>query len=203
MTSTTVSITRFWRSCDAWLLAGRVLLVLLGLAALLATSPAARSEGISVRSAQVESGDEGYTLSANFDITFSPILEEALNRGVALNFLVEFELIHPRWYWFNAAVVTAVREWKLSYNALTREYRLSSGTLYQNFELLEDARRVMSAVRGLPVGTPGQFARGITLEAAVRMRLDVSRLPKPFQVSAITGRDWSLASDWYRFTFTP
>ncbi len=33
-------------------------------------------------------------------------------------------------------------------------------------------------------------------EAQVRMRLDVSQLPKPFQVNAITSREWNLASDW-------
>jgi hypothetical protein len=28
-------------------------------------------------------------------------------------------------------------------------------------------------------------------------------MPKPFQVSAITNRDWVLASDWQRWRFTP
>ena len=36
-----------------------------------------------------------------FDITFSPRLEEAVNRGVPLYFVVEFELARPRWYWFD------------------------------------------------------------------------------------------------------
>ena len=28
-------------------------------------------------------------------------------------------------------------------------------------------------------------------------------LPKPFQVNALTSRDWSLQSEWYRWSFTP
>ena len=40
-------------------------------------------------------------------------------------------------------------------------------------------------------------------EAGVRMRLDTAQLPKPFQLTAITNRDWALASDWKRFNFTP
>jgi hypothetical protein len=40
-------------------------------------------------------------------------------------------------------------------------------------------------------------------EAAVRMRLDVTLLPKPFQLSAITSRDLNLESPWRRFTFRP
>lgn len=195
MTSTTVSTTRYWKRFErAW----RV--VLLGLA--LAGLSAVRAEGIVVQSAHIETTEEGYALVATFDIAFSSTLEDALNRGVALNFLVEFELIRPRWFWVDERIVAARREWRLSYNALTRQYRLSSGSLYQNFDRLEDAKQVLSATR-IPLGERGQLGRGTAYAAAVRMRLDVSRLPKPFQVSAITGRDWNLASDWHRFTFTP
>ena len=36
-------------------------------------------------------------------------------------------------------------------------------------------------------------------EAAVRMRLDTAMLPKPFQLSALTGRDLQLESAWKKF----
>jgi hypothetical protein len=42
-----------------------------------------------------------------------------------------------------------------------------------------------------------------TYEAAVRMRLDVTLLPKPFQLSALTSRDLNLESPWKRFSFRP
>jgi hypothetical protein len=45
--------------------------------------------------------------------------------------------------------------------------------------------------------------KGASYEAAVRMKLDVNQLPKPFQVNALASREWQLASDWYRFAFTP
>jgi len=32
------------------------------------------------------------------------------------------------------------------------------------------------------------------------MRLDVSELPKPFQVNALASREWNIGSDWYRWT---
>ena len=35
------------------------------------------------------------------------------------------------------------------------------------------------------------------------MRLDVSQLPRPFQVSAMTERDWNLQGEWKRFPFNP
>ena len=45
------------------------------------------------------------------------------------------------------------------------------------------------------------YAQG--LEASLRMRLDTAQLPKPFQLNAIASRDWTLASDWHRWIFTP
>ena len=44
---------------------------------------------------------------------------------------------------------------------------------------------------------------GTRYEGAVRLRLDVNQLPKPFHVNALASREWQLASDWRRFPFTP
>ena len=37
--------------------------------------------------------------------------------------------------------------------------------------------------------------------AMLRLRFDATQLPKPFQLH--TGRDWSVSSDWYRWTVNP
>ncbi len=161
------------------------------------------AEGISVKSARVVAGDEGYTLDAAFNVVFNQTIEDVLNRGVALNLRAEFELIRPRWYWLDERVSEQVREWRLAYDVLPRKYRLSTGALYQNFDQLEDAQRVLSVFReNLALGHDSVHS-GSVYRARVRMRLDVSRLPKPFQVNAITGRDWNLGSDWHYFEFRP
>ena len=43
----------------------------------------------------------------------------------------------------------------------------------------------------------------VRYEAAVRLRLDTAQLPKPFQLTTLTSRDWNLQSDWVRWSFTP
>jgi hypothetical protein len=35
------------------------------------------------------------------------------------------------------------------------------------------------------------------------MRLDTAQLPKPFQLNAVASRDWTLSSEWYRWSLTP
>ena len=92
-----------------------------------------------------------------------------------LYFVLEFELIRPRWYWFNDRLVSLQQQYKLSYNALTRQYRLGVGNLYQNFASLPEALEVMSRVRRRQEVEPGALRRDNTLTAGLRFRLDTSR----------------------------
>ncbi|MGH8710423.1 MAG: DUF4390 domain-containing protein [Burkholderiales bacterium] len=163
------------------------------------------AEGIQVRSAKLDMDTDGYRLNADFDISFTHTLEDALNKGVALYFVTEFELARPRWYWFDQKVVELRQQFKLSYNALTRQYRLSVGvgTLYQNYATLEEAVNVMSQLHNRLVADKDALQKGQKYAAALRMKLDLSQLPKPFQVNALASNDWTLSSDWYRWEVTP
>ena len=181
----------------AWLRAGALALVLAAFA-----SPAF-AEGIEVTSARIVAAEEGYELEAQFDIQFSQRLEEAVNRGVPLHFLVEFELSRPRWYWFDEKPVKLSQTYKISYTPLLRQYRLAMGNVYQNFTRFEEVTRVLSRLRGWHVADKGALAKDQVYQAAVRMRLDTAQLPKPFQLNAIASRDWTLASEWHRWTLTP
>jgi hypothetical protein len=164
---------------------------------------AALAEGIAPRLARVEATEDGYHLDAEFDIQFSPGLEEAVNRGVPLYFVVEFELSRPRRFWFDEKPVQLSQTYKITYTPLLRQYRLSSGSAYQNFTRFGDVVRALSHVRGWPVADKGALRREAGYQAAIRMRLDTAQLPKPFQLNAVASRDWSLASDWYRWTVDP
>jgi uncharacterized protein YfcZ (UPF0381/DUF406 family) len=173
------------------------------LALLLSLAPAAWADGIEIRSASITPSDDGWQLDAQFDIRFSPRLEEAVNRGVPLYFVVDFELSRPRWYWFDEKPVQVSQTYKISYTPLLRQYRLSVGNVYQNFTRMEEVTRVLSKIRGWHVADRGALKRDGTYQAAVRMRLDTGQLPKPFQVNAIASRDWTLDSDWHRWTIGP
>jgi hypothetical protein len=173
-------------------------------ALLLVLAAPAFAEGIEVRSAAIVPDDDGWTLEADFDVQFSPRLEEAINRGVPLYFVVEFELARPRWYWLDEKPVQVSQTYKISYTPLLRQYRLSVGNnLYQNFTRLDEVTRVLSRLRGWHVADKGALKKDTTYQAGLRMRLDTAQLPKPFQVNAIASRDWTLASDWQRWTINP
>lgn len=191
----------FLKSASApWRLALGALLF--AIHALVIAAPA-HAEGITTVGAKVESGEDGYRLDAEFDIRFSPGLEEALNRGVALYFVVEFELSKPRWYWFDEKPVQLSQTYKITYTPLLRQYRLSAGSAYQNFTRFEEVVGALSRVRGWPVADSGALRKQGEYQAAIRMRLDTTQLPKPFQLNAVASSDWNLTSDWYRWTVNP
>lgn len=168
----------------------------------LAVLPAAAAE-IEIRQPALGAGDDGYVLSADFAFELPARLEEAATRGVVLPFVIDFEVTRRRWWWLDETVASRSQTFRLSYHALTRQYRLSVGALHQSFASLDDALRLLSRLRQWPVLDRHQLRPGETYEAALRLRLDTSQLPKPFQISALANRDWTLTSDWVRWSFVP
>jgi len=50
---------------------------------------------------------------------------------------------------------------------------------------------------------PGTLSKGTTYTAGLRLRLDTSQLPKPFNLNALGSREWNIGSDWVRWAVTP
>ena len=163
----------------------------------------ATADGIEVRQATLVTGDGSYSLEADFGITLTRTLEEALNKGVPLYFLLEFEVVRHRWYWINESIADSRYQFHLSYNALTRQYRVGVGTLYEDFTTLPQALAFLSKVRVGDVVPGDALSKGTTYTAGIRLRLDGSQMPRSFQVSAIGSREWTVGSSWFRWTFTP
>ncbi len=155
---------------------------------------------VEIENPQLTASEEGYALSADFKFELGHRLEEAVSKGVVLSFLIEFEWINPRWYWFDEKMLTRQMRPRLYYHALTRQYRLTSGGLHQSFNTLKEALRVLSRLRNWQVidkaADASQIKIGESYRGALRFKLDITQLPKPFQISAVGNSDWQLASDW-------
>jgi hypothetical protein len=123
-------------------------------------------------------------------------------RGVPLYFNLEFVLERSRKYWVNEHITARSLSYRLAYSSLTRQYRLTTGNLHQNFGSLAEAMRVVGRIAALPVADKDAIKPGETYEAAVRLALDRSQLPKPFQVDAITDRDLHVEAKVLRWQFT-
>lgn len=166
-------------------------------------SPRARADVIPVKSAELRVEEGEVLLNAEFELSFNPTLEEALQKGVPLYFVLEVEIGRPRWYWLDEKLLSMSTTWRVSYAPLSQQYRVASGLFSQNVGSIAEIERLIGRVTSRPIARAADFARGLRYEAAVRLRLDVNQLPKPFQVNALASREWQLASDWQRFPFTP
>lgn len=155
---------------------------------------------IDIASPQLLVVDDGYAVSADVSVDLNSRLEEAVTKGVVLHFLFEFELTRSRWYWFDEKVAARQMTIRLSYHALTRQYRVSIGGLHQSYPTLSEALRVLSRLRNWLVieksADKTVVKPGESYLAALHVKLDISQLPKPFQITAVGNRDWTLGSEW-------
>lgn len=180
----------------AWLLG---LALLLGLAA-----PAvAQSLQAEVTQLRVERTDEGFVLSANTRFDLPTPVEDALAKGIPMFFVAEAVLLQDRWYWYDKRLATAARHMRLSYQPLTRRWRLqvsaapigSSGlALGQIFESREEALAAVQRISHWKIAEPGEFDPEARHSVEFRFRLDVSQLPRPFQIGAVGQADWNVSA---------
>ncbi len=147
--------------------------------------------------------EKSWALNADVQLELSPALEQLVKKGVTLHFVTEFQLTKKRWYWLDNKIVDVQRVSKISYQALTNQYRVTLGTFSLTAATLKQALAAVRTIEDWVVIDPTAVELKQPYQAAVRIRLDTNQLAKPFQVNAINSKSWNLQSDWYRFDFVP
>ena len=170
---------------------------------LTATVSFAHASEISLSNVSLTPIEKSWALNANVQLELSPALEQLVKKGVPLHFVTEFQLTKKRWYWLDSKVVDVQRVSKISYQALTNQYRVTLGTFSLTAATLKQALAAVKTVEDWVVIESTVIDPKQTYQAALRLRLDTNQLAKPFQVNAINSKSWNLQSDWYRFEFAP
>lgn len=181
-----------------WLL-GACLCVLLAWA----SAPASATEITQLRA---ERGEDGVYLSALVRFELPAVVEDALLKGIPLFFVVEADIYRDRWYWTNPRVASTARTIRLAYQPLTRRWRVniasglitsSSGlraTLNQNYETLSEALSAIQRVARWKVAEAGDVDPDASYKLDFSFRLDLSQLPRPFQIGVAGQRDWNISA---------
>jgi hypothetical protein len=99
--------------------------------------------------------------------------------------------------------------WRFSHNPLTQQWRVSSATtpnisearFAQTFNSLDAALNNLRKIRRDSLVQSSELEANQKYELSVRLRLDTSQLPKPFQINAITNNDWALDSGTLQHVF--
>lgn len=146
--------------------------------------------------------EEKLYIDVDTHLELSNELSNAAEKGVPLYFVAEVEVFQPRWWWLNKTVVKEQQTWRVVYNALTRQWRVSTADLYLPESTLGDALSSIRHIRGWALAYAIDLERDVEYEGRVRLRLDTSLLARPFQVDAINSSAWTLATPWKSFSFS-
>lgn len=168
-----------------------------------ATGLAASTEITQLR---VERSDDGVFLSAQVRFDLPTVVDEALIKGVPLFFVVETDIYRDRWYWTDQHVASAVRTLRLAYQPLTRKWRVnivpglitgSSGlraTFSQHYDTLAEALSAIQGVARWKIAEASEVNPEYAYTLDLSFRLDLSQLPRPFQIGVAGQREWTIAA---------
>ena len=171
---------------------------------LFALAPAAFAQpATDITQLRVERTDDGVVLSAAVKFELPAVIDDALDKGIPMFFVAEATLLRDRWYWYDKHIAGASRHMRLSYQPLTRRWRLvvsplpigNSGlALGQTFDTREEALAAVQRISHWKIAEAGDLEPDGRYNVDFRFRLDVSQLPRPFQIGAVGQADWNITA---------
>ena len=168
----------------------------------LCSSIFAADNNLTIKNAEINSQFEAYFLNADFDLSFSEDLDEAIRKGIPINFIVEFELKKPRKYWFDEEVAKKSKEILLSYHALSRQFILTeSDNRLIAFDNLTQVKNELKKIKNWRIFDKSQIDDTDKYLAYLQVKLDQTKLPKQLQADITTNQEWQLTSKQFQWTF--
>lgn len=155
---------------------------------------------------RAERQDEDIFVSAQIQFELPSAVEDALLKGIPMYFLAEVEILRDRWYWYDKKVASTQRSMRLAYQPLTRTWRLnlaqgasvasSQGlALNQSFETLGQALAQIKRISRWKVADASDLDGGVKHRVDFRFKLDLSQLPRPFQIGALGQTGWDISAN--------
>ena len=177
---------------------------------------AAGPEGVtaaSISSVQVERTDGTVFLNAQIKFDLPAPVEDVLLKGIPLIFVAEAEVRQERWYWYDKKLIVAARQMRLAYQPLTRRWRLNitnitgsngslnsslggtlGGGLPQYFDTLSEAMSKIQRISRWRIVDLADLDPDALHTLDLSFRLDVSQMPRPFQIGLIGQSDWNIST---------
>ena len=165
-------------------------------------STIASDNSLIIKTAEINSQFEAYFLNADFDLSFNDDLDEAIKKGIPINFIIEFELKKPRKYWFDEEVTKKTKEILLTYHALSKQFTLTeSENRLIAFDNLTQAKNELKKIKNWRIFDKSQIDDTEKYSAYLQVKLDQTKLPKQLQADITTNQEWQLASKQFQWTF--
>jgi hypothetical protein len=150
------------------------------------------SSGAALATLDVRRLDDGVEIDFAVQFALSTSVEEALHKGVPLTFVAQAEVYRNRWYWRDERVAREARSWRLTWQPLTRNYRVTLGAFAQSHPTLDEALVAISRAVGWRVA-PRLALDEDRYYVDFSYRLDTSLLPRPMQFGIAGASEWQIA----------
>lgn len=146
--------------------------------------------------------DTQYLLDGQVDLQLNSEAAEALESGLMLSIQMQFEITRQRRFWTDIQVASTSRDFELRFKALSQRYLVTDNLTgeQQSYATLPSALRNLGRIRGWPVAAVNVINDDANNECALRAVINQDRLPGPLQILTFWRGDFSLHSDWYRWT---
>lgn len=155
----------------------------------------ASGDALIIKNTDITKKDDSLWLQADADFRFDHTIEEAINKGISITFLYEFQIVQPRKYWFDDEIVTIRKSANISYYALTKQYLIHTDNHQESVDSLGEVKQILGHIRDWKIGGAKLLNVDDTYIATLRIHLDKSKLPKALQVEAIGEDRWDLSSN--------
>lgn len=153
---------------------------------------------------RIERLEDAVVLSTQVNFELSAAVEDALLKGAAVFFVAEAEVLRERWYWTNKRVSRVERHMRLTYQPLTRRWRLNVASgkitntgfgiaLSQNFDTLSDALASLQRLSRWKIADTADLNATDQHRVEFSFRLDASQLPRPLQIGMLGQSDWIIS----------
>lgn len=178
--------SRRGRFAAAWLALLLLCQTLLAPGLALAATPA-------ISNFELTRNDEGVFLSYAVDLELTRSVDDALSKAVPLYFVAETEVYRSRFYWRDQRVGREVRVWRIVYQPLSSNYRVTFLGLSQNYATKDEALAAISRGARWKIAEAGQIEEGSRQYVEFNYRLDTSLLPRPMQIGVGGQAEWTIS----------
>jgi Domain of unknown function (DUF4390) len=153
---------------------------------------------------RLERQDDGVYLTTSVKFELAPPIEDALFKGIPMFFVAEADVLRDRWYWTDKKVSSVTRYIRLAYQPLTRRWRVNSAptaagnpgigvALTQHFETLPEALASVQRITRWKIADVTEVDPGARHNVEFRFRLDITQLPRPFQIGVVGQGEWNIS----------
>ena len=121
-------------------------------------------------------------------------------------FVAEADTYLIRWYWVDKRVTIATRTIRLAYQPLMRRWRVNivngvinnsdglRATLNQNYDTLPEALSAVQRLSRWRIADNTEIEADAAHRLEFRFSLDLSQLPRPFQIGVAGQKDWTISA---------